>query len=164
MGPCASLAASGYTRQCNQLLREESMSWIALSLSTVTHRVGDQGTFSTDKHCSKCPRPPCKRSCIPLVPWQIGPPLSWILTCYLGILSRWASPPLSALTQQHAGTSHAGWWTGEELPSPTWGTHWGIVQHLSSALLLSPRFPFPWPIPWWFGTSSTFLDIVTPTN
>ena len=43
-----------------------------------------------------------------VVPWQTGLPAGWVLTCYLGILSRQAFPPLSALTWQHAGTSCEG--------------------------------------------------------
>ena len=65
-----------------------------LSLSAGAHKVRDLGTFSTDKHCGKCPRAPCERSSIPLVPWQIGLPLGQVLTCYLSVLGRWAFLPL----------------------------------------------------------------------
>ena len=36
-----------------------------LLFSTETHKVGDLGTFSTDKHCSTCPGSPCERSGTP---------------------------------------------------------------------------------------------------
>ena len=99
--------------------------------------------FLASRHFGKYLRSPYGRSDIPPIPWQSDQPLGQVLMCCLSGPSGPYTLPLSALSQQHVGTSHAGLLTSEEFPTPTWGTHQGRAQCLSCILLPSPRFLSP---------------------
>ena len=94
--------------------------WFSFSVNP--HKREDLVAFLVNRHSGKYLRSPCRRSGIPLIPWQSDQPVGWGLMHCLG--GPYALP-LSALSQQHVGTSCPGLLTGEELPTPTWGTHRG---------------------------------------
>ena len=111
----------------------------------ILHRRGTLGTFLKGTHCGRCPSSPSRTFSNLPAPWQIGPPQDQVHIHYPGSLSGTCIPPLSALTLQHGGTSHAILPTGGEFQDPTRGTHPGRAPDPLVFPTLKQRSPSPQP-------------------